>query len=246
MLRFEILSLVPEIFTGAFTTSILGAACRDGLIEVRYHDFREQAANRHHTVDDTPYGGGPGMVIQGPALAARIRAVRADGPPAPVIYLTPQGIRFDQNVARQLVRQQRLILVCGRYEGFDDRVVGLADLELSIGDFVLTGGEFAAMVVVDAVSRFVPGVVGTAASVEADSFYSGRLDHPQYTRPPEWEGRGVPALLGGGHHAQIERWRAGRALVRTAVRRPDLLISHPTSEGEREAVQAALNDDQSP
>lgn len=241
MLSFEILTLFPDLFSGAFAGSILGSAVRERLIAVNFHDWREQSTDRHRSVDDTPYGGGPGMLLQPAALAARIRQVRGAGPPAPVVFLTPQGVRFDQRVAGELARQARVILVAGRYEGFDDRVLALADLELSVGDYVLTGGEFAAMVVVDAVARQLPGVVGRAASVVEDSFYGSGLDHPQYTRPPIWEGRRVPAILADGHHEHINRWRLGRALVRTAVRRPDLLFRCRFGDGERRALQEALS-----
>ncbi len=237
---FDIVTLVPEMFAGAFTTSILGSACRDGLITVNLHNFREQATDRHHTVDDTPYGGGPGMVLRPPPLATRLQQLRALSPLGPVIFLTPHGVPLRHEVVRGLARFPRLTLVAGRYEGFDDRLLSQADLELSVGDYVLTGGEFAAMVVVDAVARMVPGVVGTAASVVEDSFFGGRLDHPQYTRPQTWQDRDIPAVLRGGNHRDILTWRTARAMVRTAVRRPDLLRRRTTDSEERACLQHAL------
>lgn len=224
---FDILTLFPGMFTGPLTESILKRAQQAGLIQVRLHNIRDWAADRHRTTDDAPYGGGPGMVMKPEPLAACIRAVlalppEADTPP-PVILLTPDGEVFTQAIAQELAAQQRLALVCGHYEGIDERVrEALITRELSIGDYVLTGGELAAMVVVDAVARLVPGVID-AESVAEESHSDGLLEYPHYTRPAVWEGRPVPPVLVSGHHGEVAKWRRRERLRRTLLRRPDLL-----------------------
>lgn len=239
-MQIDILTLIPGAFDQVFDESILGAARRSGLIEIRIHNFRDFGEGRHKTVDDTPFGGGPGMLLKPGPLVAAIRKLRASGPPAPVIGMTPQGIPFSQTMAKELAALERLILVCGRYEGFDERILPAFDLQVSIGDYVLTGGEFPAMTVVDAVSRMIPGTVGRSESVVEDSFYHGALDHPQYTRPAVWENQAVPAILLEGHHARITQWRRGEALQRTAGHRPDLFRRLPLSPVDRALFQSSI------
>jgi tRNA (guanine37-N1)-methyltransferase len=203
---------------------IQGRAIEKGLLQVVTWNPRDYSLDRHRAVDDRPYGGGPGMVMQVQPLRAALHAARADGEPAPVIYLSPQGNRLDQVRVRELAGQQRLILLAGRYEGIDERVIDLeVDEELSIGDYVLSGGELPALVVMDALTRLLPGALGDADSATQDSFVDGLLDYPHYTRPEEIDGMQVPDVLVGGHHAEIQRWRHKQALGRTWLRRPDLL-----------------------
>jgi tRNA (guanine37-N1)-methyltransferase len=239
-MRVDIITLLPGIFDNVFAESVLGSAIRNGLIEIVLHNFREYGDGRHRTVDDTPFGGGPGMVLKPGPLINCLNEVRAAAQPAPVIGLTPQGVRFDQQAARQLAHYERIILVCGRYEGFDERIINEFDLQLSIGDYVLTGGEIAAMAIVDAVSRMIPGTVGRQESVEQDSFFDGLLDHPQYTRPATWEGQTVPAVLQQGNHAAIEKWRKARSLLNTAVNRPDVFRTAGLDDKDRNEFQQLL------
>lgn len=224
---FDILTLFPGMFTGPLTESILKRAQQAGLIQVRLHNIRDWATDRHRTTDDAPYGGGPGMVMKPEPLAACIRAVLALPPeaatPPPVILLTPDGEVFTQAIARELAAMERLLLVCGHYEGIDERVrEALITRELSIGDYVLTGGELAAIVVVDAVARLVPGVID-AESVAEESHADGLLEYPHYTRPAVWEDRQVPPVLLSGHHGEVAKWRRRERLRRTLLRRPDVL-----------------------
>ena len=228
-----ILTLFPEYFRSPLQESLLGRAIASKLVEVSVTDLRDFARDRHRKADDEPYGGGPGMVLLAPVVAEAIEACQGE-PPAWRVLLTPDGARLDQAGVERLASRDRLLLVCGRYEGVDERVRELAivDEEISIGDFVLSGGEAAALVVVEALSRRVPGVVGRAESVERESFVRDRLDHPHYTRPREYRGLGVPEVLLSGDHAAIERWRRARALERTRARRPDLLARRPPEPGE--------------
>ncbi|GAB4277924.1 MAG: tRNA (guanosine(37)-N1)-methyltransferase TrmD [Candidatus Rifleibacteriota bacterium] len=239
-MRVDIVSLLPGIFENVFDESVLGSAIRNGLIEIVLHNFREYGDGRHRTVDDAPFGGGPGMVLKPGPLINCLNDIRAAGISAPVIGLTPQGVPFKQSVARQLAEFDRVILVCGRYEGFDERIVAEFDLQLSIGDYVLTGGEIAAMTIVDAVSRMIPGTVGRQESVEQDSFYHGLLDHPQYTRPAVWNEQKVPGVLMQGNHALIDKWRRKQSLLSTAVTRPDAFRVADLSDADREAFQQML------
>jgi tRNA (guanine37-N1)-methyltransferase len=239
-MRVDIVTLLPGIFEKVFDESVLGSAIRNGLIEIVLHNFREYGDGRHRTVDDTPFGGGPGMVLKTGPLISCLRDVRKAAAPAPVIGLTPQGVPFNQKVARQLAQFDRIILVCGRYEGFDERIVSEFDLQLSIGDYVLTGGEIAAMTIVDAVSRMIPGTVGRQESVEQDSFFAGLLDHPQYTRPATWEGKKVPTVLLEGNHAFIDDWRRKYSLLSTAVNRPDVFRVAEFTEKDRNLFQQLL------
>jgi len=223
-MRIDVVTLFPAMIEEQAGYGIQGRAIEKGLLQVVTWNPRDYSLDRHRAVDDRPYGGGPGMVMQVQPLRAALHAARAAGDPAPVIYLSPQGRRFDQARARELAGQQRLILLAGRYEGIDERVIDLeVDEELSIGDYVLSGGELPALVVMDTVTRLLPGALGDADSAEQDSFMDGLLDYPHYTRPEVIDGMQVPGVLVGGHHAEIRRWRHKQALGRTWLRRPDLL-----------------------
>jgi tRNA (guanine37-N1)-methyltransferase len=226
--RIDVLTLFPELFEPFLRTSLLGAAREGGRIQVETHDLRRWTHDRHRTVDDVPYGGGPGMVMKPEPLVEAIEALA--GPKGPergarVILLSPQGLSFRQELAVRLAAETRpLLLVCGRYEGVDQRAIDLAvDLELAIGDYVLSGGEVPAMAVIEAVVRLLPGVLGNPASVETESFGTASLEGPQYTRPAVYRGLEVPAVLRSGNHAAIARWREEQALEWTRRRRPDLL-----------------------
>jgi tRNA (guanine37-N1)-methyltransferase len=235
-MRVEILTLFPGYFVSPLSESLLGKAIAAGLIEVKVTDLRDFAADRHRKADDEPYGGGAGMVLMAPVVAAAIEARREvlGLARAWTVLMAPEGIPFDQDRAAALARRPRLLLVCGRYEGIDERVreLGLYDEEISLGDFVLPGGEAAALALTEVVSRLVPGVVGAPESLENESFLRERLDSPHYTRPREFRGRGVPEVLLSGDHARIRRWRRARALERTRQRRPDLLERRPEEPGE--------------
>ncbi len=239
MLRFDILSLFPEMFDSPLNASLLKKAQGKGLIEVQIRDIRDFTENKHRTADDYPYGGGNGMVMKVEPIA---RALDSLGLPADalVCLLTPQGEPFDQDMAHELSRRGRVVLICGHYEGVDERVRQyLVDREISIGDFVLTGGELPAMMVVDSVARLVPGVLGNCESAGSDSFspLNGLLEYPQYTRPAEFRGWTVPDVLMSGHHAQIEQWRRHESLKRTLSRRPDLLKKAELTEDDREFLR---------
>ena len=223
-MQIALVSLFPEMFTAVSDHGVTGRAVKQGLVALSHFNPRDYTADRHRTVDDRPYGGGPGMVMQVQPLRAAIQAARQTAGKSPVIYLSPQGTRFDQRKAQQLAALERMILVAGRYEGVDERFIDLeVDEELSAGDYVLSGGELPALMVIDAVTRLLPGALGDADSAQEDSFMGGLLDYPHYTRPEEVDGLQVPAELMGGNHADIRRWRAKQALGRTWQRRPDLL-----------------------
>jgi tRNA (guanine37-N1)-methyltransferase len=225
-MKVDILTLFPGMFAGPLDESMVGRAREQGALELRVHNLRDWTHDRHKTVDDRPFGGGPGMLLKPEPVFAAVEALRS--PDTRVILLCPQGRRFTQAVARELAAQSHLILVCGSYEGFDERIrEALADDELSIGDYVLTNGALPAMVIVDAVTRLLPGVLGDDQSARDESFSQGLLEYPQYTRPAEFRGMRVPDVLLSGNHAEIARWRAEQARQRTARRRPDLL---PPSE----------------
>lgn len=232
-MHFDILTLFPEMFTGPLSTSILGKARTSELLSVDVWNIRDYAKDKHKIVDDTPYGGGVGMVLKADVLVRAITAVKGESQ-APVVYLSPQGRVFNQQIAAQLAALPRLILLSGHYEEIDERVrQKWVDFELSIGDYVLTGGELPAMVVVDAVARLLPGVLGDETSHREDSFQNGLLDHPHYTRPAEFCGMAVPEVLLSGHHELIRRYRLKEALRRTLLRRPDLLERKELSTEER-------------
>jgi tRNA (guanine37-N1)-methyltransferase len=248
-MRIDVLTLFPETFDGPLQASILGRALREGVAEVHLHDIRSFATDKHSIVDDYAYGGGPGMVMKPEPLAAAIDSVRAAAePPGRVVLLTPQGRLFDQQVVDQLVQETRLILLCGHYEGIDERIrEHFVDDEVSIGDYVLSGGEYAAIVVIDAVVRRLPGTLGSADSLLEESHSDGLLEYPQYTRPAEFRGWQVPDILLSGNHGEIAKWRRKQRIIRTAKRRPDLLEralreSEPaclTEEEKRLAAEAA-------
>jgi len=232
---FDVLSLFPGMFESPLGESIVGKAIDRGLIEVRLHNIRDQAFDKHQMTDDRPFGGGEGMVMKPEPIIRAVDRLKASGPQPWVILLSPQGRLFNQAVACKLSRLPRLILICGRYEGVDERVAqSVVDEEISIGDYILTGGELPAMVLIDAVGRLIPGVLGNAASVEAETFAATTLEYPQYTRPQEYRGRRVPPVLLSGHHQAISDWRRGQALLRTKLRRPDLFSKlQLTAEDER-------------
>jgi len=235
-MKFAVLTIFPEMVAPFAGHGIVRRAVESGRIAISVIDIRNFARGRHRVTDDRPYGGGCGMVMKPEPLAAAIRAAREENPEALTVHLTPQGRPFNQNVARQLAQEKGLNLVCGRYEGIDDRIcLDFVDEEISIGDYVLTGGELAAMVVMDAVVRLIPGTLGHEDSAWQDSFCDGLLEHGHYTRPRSFEGRGVPEVLLSGHHGEIERWRREAALIRTFLKRPDLLDGRPLS-GEEIAV----------
>lgn len=233
-MRIDILTLFPGMFTGPLTESMLKRAQEKGLLTVHLHNIRDYTSDKHHTTDDTPYGGGGGMVMLAEPLVRAVEDVRGEDQSAPVILLTPQGRVFTQRVAYELAAHERLILICGRYEGVDERVRQLVVTdEISIGDYVLTGGELAAMVIVDAVARLIPGVLGARWGAEEDSHAMGLLEYPHYTRPPVFRGLAVPDVLLSGDHQAVARWRRREAIRRTWQRRPDLLLTAPLSEEER-------------
>jgi len=218
-----VLTLFPRMVAGPLAESLLGKAQEKGLLRARVMDIRDFASGKHRVTDDVPYGGGAGMVMKPEPLVAAIEAARSALPGARVILLSPQGARFDQRKAEELRAREKLVLVCGRYEGVDERVLSYVDEELSLGDFVLQGGEVAALAVVEAVARLVPGVLGNEQSAATESFAGEMvLEGPQYTRPPEFRGAAVPEALLSGDHARIARWRRRQALLRTRERRPDL------------------------
>lgn len=235
-MRIDILTIFPGMFSGPFEESIVKRAVEKGLVQIFLHDIRDYASDKHRTVDDYTFGGGQGMLMKPEPLFAAVDDVQGQAPErGPVVLLTPQGRLFDQEVAVELARQERLIVICGHYEGVDARVhEHLATDEISIGDYVLSGGELAAMVVVDAVVRQIPGALGSPLSSADDSFAQGLLEHPQYTRPAEFRGMSVPEVLLSGNHGEIARWRRQQSLLRTARRRPDLLARVELTEEEKQ------------
>lgn len=241
-MRIDVITLFPELVEVPLRTSIIGRAVEAGVVEFGIHDLREHGIGRHRAVDDYPYGGGAGMVMRPEPLFASIEPLRAGG--AHVVLLDPAGERLTDRLARELARLPHLALVCGRYEGFDERVRDLVDREVSIGDYVLTGGELPALVLVDAVVRLVPGAIAQA-SHEDDSFASGLLEYPQYTRPESFRGLDVPPVLLSGNHAEVDRWRRQQALRRTLARRPDLLADAALDDTDR-AYLAALRESHPP
>lgn len=223
-MRIDVITLFPELFEAPLRASLLGKAVEKGLLTVQCTNPREFATDKHRTVDDAPFGGGPGMVMKCEPLFAAVECLRNANSCERVILLSPRGRRLTQDVVRELAKQPDLVLICARYEGVDERVSqALCTDEISIGDYVLSGGEMPALVLIEAVSRMIPGVIGDYESVETDSFYDGILGAPQYTRPPEFRGMEVPAVLREGNHAAIRKWRRKEALRATKARRPDLL-----------------------
>jgi len=235
--RIDVITLFPDFFRSPFDTTMLRKGRERGALDFRLLDIREHATDKHRITDDTPYGGGAGMVMKVEPLVGAIEAAMALEPQPHRVLLCPQGRPFTAAVARELARKPALALIAGRYEGVDERVRAYVDDEISIGDFVLSGGEVAALVVVDAVARLVPGVLGNEASAADESFSHGLLEYPQYTRPPEFRGQAVPEVLLSGNHQEIERWRRAEAIRRTAERRPDLLAQADLSDAERAALR---------
>lgn len=230
---FDVLTLFPGMFVSPFGDSILCRAIERGLVRITAHHLRDWAEGRHKVTDDTPYGGGEGMVLKPEPVARALRDLRDLRPGAKVLLMTPQGKTFCQRHARQLVSESALVFVCGRYEGFDERIRTMVDDEFSLGDFVLTGGELAAMAMIDAVARLLPGVLGNRDSAASDSYGDGLLEYPQYTRPVEFAGQRVPEVLLSGNHAAIARWRRRQQLKRTLQRRPELLEKAVLSDEDR-------------
>ncbi len=230
-MRIDVITIFPGMFVSPFAESIMQRAREKGLLQLEVHNLRDYCHDRHRVVDDYPYGGGAGMVMRPePALRA-INALREEGSPGPVLLPTPAGEPFSQALAEELSREEHLIIFCPHYEGIDERVSRRIDREISLGDYILTGGELPAMVIIDAVVRLLPGVLGSSASLEEESF-SPLLEYPQYTRPAEYEGEKVPEVLLSGHHARINEWRRRQALRRTFERRPDLLERASLSQAE--------------
>lgn len=236
-MRFDVFTLFPEVFEPYLQTSILQRSRRSGLLEVHLHNIRDWTTDRHHVTDDEPYGGGGGMVMKPEPVFAAVEGVLGRPPACPVILLTPQGRLFNQRIAQELSAEPRLGLICGRYEGIDERVrENLAHDEISIGDYVLTGGEIPALVLIDAIARLIPGAIGDPDGAQDDSHASGLLEYPHYTRPAVFRGWQVPEVLVSGDHARIARWRRQQALLRTHERRPDLLDSAELSDQDRKFI----------
>jgi tRNA (guanine37-N1)-methyltransferase len=242
-MRFDIITIFPEIFRGVFEFGIIRRAVEAGLIEINLHDLRDYTFDRHHQVDDRPFGGGAGMVMKPEPLFRAIEAITHANESATVVMLSPQGRLFTQAAAEELANRERVVMICGRYEGVDERVIEeMTDDELSIGDVVLSGGEIPAMVVVDAVTRLIPGALGCSESAERDSFADGWLDYPHYTRPAEYRGLKVPDVLMSGHHGEIEKWRRRKALEKTLRQRPDLIERRALTEEERRMAAEILKE----
>ncbi len=236
-MTFDVLTLFPGMFASPFQESILGRAAKQDLLQVRLHNLRDWAEGKHLTTDDTPYGGGDGMVMKPEPIARAVADLKQQSPQAKVLLMTPQGQPFRQRDAEELAQEEGLIFLCGRYEGFDERVrQSLVDAEYSLGDFVLTGGELPAMVMIDAISRYLPGVLGCSGSAESDSFSDGLLEYPQYTRPAVFNGMAVPEVLLSGDHGRIARWRREQQLLRTWKRRPDLLDRAQLSDEDHKVL----------
>ncbi|HPZ70736.1 MAG TPA: tRNA (guanosine(37)-N1)-methyltransferase TrmD [Peptococcaceae bacterium] len=238
-MEIRIFTIFPEMFNGPLNTSILKRAQEKDLVQFKLIDFRAYAPSKHQNVDDTPFGGGAGMVLKPEPVYYAVETELGDLSryEGKIILLTPQGQQFDQELAKELAQEKSLALICGHYEGFGERIRALAHLEISIGDYVLTGGELPAMVVIDAVCRLLPGVLGESASPLSDSFYEGLLEYPQYTRPREFRGMMVPEVLLSGNHEEIRKWRLQEALKRTWQKRPDLLQKKELSAEEQRLLE---------
>ena len=241
-MQFDVFTLIPEIFPSYLESSILQRARQRGLIDVRVHNIRDFTHDKHHTTDDVPYGGGGGMVLKPEPVFEAVESISGQGAPRPIILLTPQGRVFNQSMALELSRHESITLICGRYEGVDERIrAHLVTDEISIGDYVLTGGELPALILVDAIARLLPGVLGDPDGAADDSHASGLLEYPHYTRPPEYRGEGVPEVLLSGDHAKIAKWRREQSLARTLARRPDLLDKADLSEEDRKYLSKLKN-----
>ncbi|WP_020675374.1 tRNA (guanosine(37)-N1)-methyltransferase TrmD [Geopsychrobacter electrodiphilus] len=242
---FEVLTLFPAMFASPMEESIIGRAIRQQLLDLRVHNLRDWAEGKHLQTDDMPYGGGDGMVMKPEPVGRALAALKENSPRSRVLLMTPQGQPFKQHHALQLAQEEGLIFLCGRYEGFDERIrQSMVDAEFSLGDFVLTGGELPAMVIIDAIARHLPGVLGNAGSAVTDSFSDGLLEYPQYTRPADYAGMKVPEVLVSGDHARIARWRREQQLRRTFERRPELLAAANLSDAERKFINELRNEAQ--
>ena len=242
-MRFDIITIFPEIFSEVFDFGIVRRAAQAGLIDINIHDLRDYTLDRHRQVDDRPFGGRAGMVMKPEPLFRAVEALTEGNRAVPVSLLSPQGRLFSQSLAEEYAREPRLILICGRYEGVDERVVEhLITDEVSIGDYVLSGGEIPAMVVLDAVTRLIPGALGSDESAERESFVNGLLDYPHYTRPAEYREMRPPEVLLSGNHAEIERWRRRKAIEKTLRRRPDLIQDRSLSQDEQREVEEILKE----
>ena len=238
MIRFDVLSIFPEMLVSPLSFSLLKKAQEKGLLEVYLHDIRDWAEDKHKMTDDAPYGSGCGMVMKVEPVEKALAAVKNLERETLVVLMTPQGETLNQEIAKELAEKDQVIIICGRYEGVDERIrEHLTDREISIGDYILTGGELSALVLIDAVSRFIPGVLGNSESALSESFSHGFLEYPQYTRPAEYKGWKVPEVLASGNHAEIERWRRYESLKRTYKRRPDLLEKTELSEVDKKILQ---------
>lgn len=239
-IRIEVLSVFPQMFEPYMSLSIMGRAAKKGALDFRAHDLRDWTHDRHRSTDDEPYGGGQGLLMTCPPVFEALDELRAQGPEPTVIFFTPTGEPFTQAAALELAEHERLLMVCGRYEGFDERVYTLADRCYSLGDYVLTGGELPAMVVADAVVRLIPGVLGDEGSAVEESFAEGLLEFPQYTRPASYRGMEVPPVLLSGDHGKVEAWRREQAVIRTAQQRPDLIANAALTPAERALAQEIM------
>ena len=239
-MRFETLSVFPEVFAPYLDASIMGRAQRAGILDFAAHDLRDWTHDRHRTVDDAPFGGGQGMLMKPAPIFEAVEALSAEGPRPHVGFFSPCGRRYDQSCAEALSHEERVLLVCGRYEGMDERAYELADDVFSLGDYVLTGGELAAMVVIDSVVRLLPGALGDAMSAKDESFSDGLLEYAQYTRPASYRGMDVPEVLLGGDHAKVDAWRRRSAVERTARWRPDLIEGAGLTPDELALARAVM------
>jgi tRNA (guanine37-N1)-methyltransferase len=238
VIRFDVLSIFPEMLISPLSFSLLKKAQEKGLLSINLHDIRNWAEDKHKMTDDAPYGGGCGMVMKVEPVEKALAAVKVSTDDSLVVLMTPQGETFNQTIAAELAGKKQVIIICGRYEGFDERIrEHLSDREISIGDYILTGGELPALVLIDAVSRLIPGVLGNEESTVSESFSSGVLEYPQYTRPAEYKGWKVPDVLVSGNHAEIELWRKNKSLQRTYKRRPDLLAKINLSPQEKKNLE---------
>lgn len=245
MMRFYIMTLFPDMVTGGLNTSIIGRAVKNGLLSVEAVNIRDYAFNKHNSVDDYPYGGGAGMLMQAEPVYQAYEAVKEKlktGKKPRLVYLSPQGKTFNQTMAEELAKEEELVLLCGHYEGIDERVLEeIVTDYVSVGDYVLTGGELPAMIMVDAIARLVPGVLHNDVSAEFESFQDNLLEYPQYSRPEVWHDKRVPEVLLSGHHANVEKWRRRQSVVRTAAFRPDLLKKAELTEEEKELAERIRN-----
>lgn len=242
-MEFDVFTLLPEVFSPYLDSSILQRARQRGLIDVRIHNIRDWTTDKHHVTDAEPYGGGGGMVMKVEPIFAAVESICGVEPSFPVILMTPQGRPFTHRVAQELAGEPRLALLCGRYEGIDERVrQHLVTDEISVGDFVLTGGELPALTIIDAITRLLPGVLGDPDGAFDDSHAGGLLEYPHYTRPPEFRGWSVPEVLLSGNHKEIEKWRREQSLRRTLQRRPDLLEKAPLTSADRQALQKIMEE----